>query len=444
MVKRRVLSVCFHALFPALTLLLTRAGSHKAVEKNVEDSISCTAADNEASPHAASLLQSTSSMTRKVGEPGARQLPGLQLDEFEFRDSLANKVTGLDSAGKEDHVPRTSGEPGIQMDSKESPVELYTESGGAMPGASSTGELRSTDHASMTAASRLIQAFQRFQTRLKIFAMSLTHEVEWFVEEVSENGFSKRSSGVLILLVFIALMLMAFYFCLIRNTASVQLETPVLSGPHGTLRSPEVTPNASSRSPDGVMADECECIIAVPVYAPSGSFAICDTSGRPVLHGFAQTSGRSDLRYENLRPLWRLNLKTSRGDSFAQCIEMMPSTASLYGVSVTGLEFHILDAKGEYFASLVQLQLPHGQQRFQITTQEGDKLHAWGNFQTQAVNITDEQGSLLAATDPYHIASDQSRSYYRLRVPRVSNAGLPLCALLCIGQVLKLNPSTAK
>lgn len=423
MAEQSVLTVYLHALILIFLLLLTRAFSHNPIDgESMEDSISCTAASTVASPHGASLLQSLS-VKRKVSEPWTQELPGLQLDEKEVRDPSAHAV------------------PGLQMDAQEAPIELWSESGHA-----TSGELsNSTVNATVSATSRLTQAVQRLRSRLKAFSMSFAREMEWFVEDVSENGVSRRSSGMLILLVLIALLLMAFYFCLIRSSASSR---PDMSSPHlfhGTsLRSPHGTPDTPSRSPDGVAADLCECVLAVPVCAPSGSFSICDTSGRAILNAFAQTSGRTDLRYENPRPLWRLALKTAKGDSFAQCIEMMPSTASLYGVSVTGLEFHILDAKGEYFASLVQLHLPHGQQRFQITTQAGDKLYIWGNFQTQAVNITDEQGSLLAATDPYEVGSDRVHSYYRLRVPQVANAGLPLCALLCIGQVLKPNPTTAK
>jgi len=175
----------------------------------------------------------------------------------------------------------------------------------------------------------------------------------------------------------------------------------------------------------------------VPVYAPDGAFSICDSSGLAVLHAFAETSGPASVG-DAPAPLWRLSLRTAAGDSFAAAIQVRSRGR---GISPTGLEFNILDARGEYFATLVQLQLPRGQRCFQLTTQTGDRLHFWGNFQTQAVNITDDQGDLIGATEPSGagpvVSIDQARIYYRLRVAQETNAGLPLLSLLCIGQILR-------
>lgn len=172
--------------------------------------------------------------------------------------------------------------------------------------------------------------------------------------------------------------------------------------------------------PDLVVPEQCECILVVPVYAPAGAFNICDMNGRAVLHANTHPPGRGGG--------WSLNVKTATGEVLANCIEVgRPGSCD---------EFRILDAKGAFFASLVQL---HSQQRFVLTTRSGYKLHLWGNFQTQAVNITDEDGGLVATTEPCGIDLDQTGAYYRLRVAPLVNVGHSLCALFCIGQVLRAN-----
>lgn len=169
--------------------------------------------------------------------------------------------------------------------------------------------------------------------------------------------------------------------------------------------------------PDLVVPEQCECILVVPVYAPTGAFNICDMNGRAVLNAFTQKSSARG------GPRWSLDVKTATGELLAKCIE----------VGTQSVEYHILDAKRSFFASIVEL---HGQQRYEMTTCGGSRIHLWGNFQTQAVNVTDEQGVLLATTEPCGIDLDRTGSYYRLRVAPLVNVGHSLCALLCIGQIL--------
>lgn len=297
------------------------------------------------------------------------------------------------------------------------------------------------------------------QDVVKVFKEGRYHR---HYEDMSEE--SRRTAGMLVLVVLILLILGACYLCLTRpeptslktshynaNSPRVGLATrsPALSArqvPHqgarmGTAFSP--TPDtqqtlprhmgsaASSEDegrgddrfcPDLVVPQQCECILVVPVYAPSGHFNICDMNGRAVLHASTQTGGPGAL--------WQLALQTATGEPLAHCTEVRQGSA----ISTTaGAEFHILDAKAEYFASLVSIQ---GQQRFQLTTQTGKKLQLWGNFQTQAVNVTDEQGGLLATTE-FVDFENQTGIFYRLRVAPLANVGHSLCALLCIGQILR-------
>jgi len=181
--------------------------------------------------------------------------------------------------------------------------------------------------------------------------------------------------------------------------------------------------------PDLVVPQQCECILVVPVYAPTGNFSVCDMNGRAVLHASTKNGGTAA---NDRGDLWQLSVQTATGEALAHCVEVKSAAGST--ATNGALEFNILDAKAAYFGNLVQLP---GQQHFQLTTQAGDKLHFWGNFQTQAVNVTDEQGGLLATTEPCGVDFDQTGIYYRLRVAPLANVGHSLCALLCIGQILK-------
>jgi len=180
--------------------------------------------------------------------------------------------------------------------------------------------------------------------------------------------------------------------------------------------------------PDLVVPEQCECILVVPVYAPNGSFSICDMHGRAVLHAFTSANGAA----------WRLDVQSATGETLARCVEARPSVGS--AAAGNGFEFHMLDAHGQFYARLVQL---HGEERFVLTTQSGLKLHLWGNFQTQAINVSDEEDSLLATTEPCGADFGQTGSYYRLRVAPLENVGHSLCALLCIGQILRARQGSA-
>jgi hypothetical protein len=175
---------------------------------------------------------------------------------------------------------------------------------------------------------------------------------------------------------------------------------------------------------DLVVPEQCECILVVPVYAPVGKFSICDMNGRSVLSAYTQNSSMG-------RP-WQLTVQTATGEVLATCVESRSSLgqSAAYGA----WEFRIVDAQAKPFAVLSQLL---GQERFELTTGNGFKLHFWGNFPTQAVNVTDEHGGLVATTEPCGVDFDQSGIYYRLRVAPLANVGHSLCALLCIGQVLR-------
>lgn len=173
-----------------------------------------------------------------------------------------------------------------------------------------------------------------------------------------------------------------------------------------------------------VVPELFECILAVPVCVTKGDFSIHDLKGQAVLHA-STTAGRP----------WRLALQTATGESVAHCVEVRPNAANACRV-----EFKISDDKAELSASLMQLQLPGTQQRFQLTLQTGDRLHFWGNFQTQVANITDDKGNFVGTTEPCCGKDfDQTGAYYRLRMAPLVNVPQVLCAMLCISQSLNKN-----
>lgn len=430
----------------------------------------------------ASLLQAKS-LQHKVSLPDVREAQPNQ----EVRDETE---IGTSSDVSQSHTPRGMYMGMSAVDQASEDFEQPSTPKGMYKGMSPVDKEASKDAQSSSTASTargistVSEALGHFEGEAANFTSSLSRVVKWAVHDVSQRGVSKRTSGVLMFLVLLLLILAAVCFAMTRprpetpsshlKLSGIDRDSPLpgrlsprqLSGdvldvptPDSVNRLPVSAPFSSSSSRqwpgghghdmrydmrqwaaeerqfylDPVLAHEVECTLVVPVHIPKGTFSICDINGRAVLHALPQTAGI--FHYDAPRPLWRLALRTVTGESFAHLREMMPSTAG--SVSTTGLEFQVLDAKEEYFASLVKLKLARDQQRFQLTTQTGDKLQLWGNFQTHCVNITDEQGGLLAATEPCRMDFDQAGAYYRLRVARVGNAGLPLCALLCIGQSLR-------
>lgn len=299
------------------------------------------------------------------------------------------------------------------------------------------------------------------------FAKSLVHEVAWAVEDVAQRGVSRQSSGVLVFLFLLVLICGAISFhcccsCIGRPQTSSnqrilgplhqdipQLEpdskqmpasSSVMSGAPNTVDRSSLSPHIASsklftQQLDTTLSATSECVLIVPLPAPDGTFTICDPSGRAVLQASTKISTRKDEIYDSPCPLWKLALRTPSGEDFAYCMEVQPTTEN--SASATVVEFHILDAKAEYYASLVKLQLSHGHERFELTTHTGEKLTILRELETQTMSIAGDQGALLAATEPCQVESDHTRNHCQLRVRHAANTGLPLCALLCIGQVPK-------
>lgn len=185
---------------------------------------------------------------------------------------------------------------------------------------------------------------------------------------------------------------------------------------------------AKAEVSDHVVPESCECFFVVPARITNGYSSIYDLNGQVVLYASTRSSSCP----------WRLELLTTTGESVTECVEGgRPSAANVWKTGVTSLEFKITAAKAEFSARLVQVNSTNGQQRFQLILETGDKLHFWGNFKTQAVNVTDDQGNFVATTEPFcGVDFDEPGAYYRLRVANRVNVCQPLCGLLCINRIL--------
>mmetsp|Transcript_54925 Transcript_54925/g.152326 ORF Transcript_54925/g.152326 Transcript_54925/m.152326 type:complete len:160 (-) Transcript_54925:98-577(-) len=92
-------------------------------------------------------------------------------------------------------------------------------------------------------------------------------------------------------------------------------------------------------------------------------------------------------------------------------------------------DFALMQREGELFARLKRTE---GQERYVLKTPD-KRLYFWGAFAQRAVNVTDNDGRLLASTEP---ASEVVQGYL-LKVAPLMDAGLVLCGLLCIEHVIK-------
>lgn len=190
--------------------------------------------------------------------------------------------------------------------------------------------------------------------------------------------------------------------------------------------------------PDLIVPQGCECILIIPVRPINDDppFEVTDMNGNVVL-GVSErlTTLHSSHRMaanrmqDDAPSMRRLIIATAQGDILAQCCAARPSKPPGERGSA---EFHLLRASGEYFATLTRNGSP--QDQYALQTLNGKRLHFWGSFESQyhAVNITDQEGKLVATTENCTVTFDGTAEYYRLRVAPLTDVGLVLCSLLCI------------
>eukprot|EP00746_Dinoflagellata_sp_MGD_P163290 gnl/MRDRNA2_/MRDRNA2_91251_c0_seq1.p1 gnl/MRDRNA2_/MRDRNA2_91251_c0~~gnl/MRDRNA2_/MRDRNA2_91251_c0_seq1.p1 ORF type:complete len:570 (+),score=82.62 gnl/MRDRNA2_/MRDRNA2_91251_c0_seq1:111-1820(+) len=102
------------------------------------------------------------------------------------------------------------------------------------------------------------------------------------------------------------------------------------------------------------------------------------------------------------------------------------------GKKKRGGEFTIHHSSGELFGNIQGVCLPDWEapeERYVLCGANG-RLHFWGALEDFALNVTDDQGVLLATTERCSVDFVTKSEYFRLRVAPLADVGLILCGLL--------------
>eukprot|EP00747_Dinoflagellata_sp_TGD_P206907 gnl/TRDRNA2_/TRDRNA2_80540_c0_seq1.p1 gnl/TRDRNA2_/TRDRNA2_80540_c0~~gnl/TRDRNA2_/TRDRNA2_80540_c0_seq1.p1 ORF type:complete len:531 (-),score=89.81 gnl/TRDRNA2_/TRDRNA2_80540_c0_seq1:84-1676(-) len=222
----------------------------------------------------------------------------------------------------------------------------------------------------------------------------------------------------------------------------------------GLLPQTNLRPGVAAFCPSLIVPESSECVLVVPLHGP-GSYDVTDENGNMVLRVISQMAkenkamstppgsrrqqpkaAASSSGSLSPRVFRSLVLTSASGSVLASCCTA--PGASMRGVA----EFHLLSATGEYYAKLVRGE---AQDTFVLDTVGGVRLHFWGWFEDHAVNISDEEGSLLATTEACtgdmdrasSDMSDEAGPHYKLRVTPLTDVGLVLCGLLCLDHLVE-------
>jgi len=106
-----------------------------------------------------------------------------------------------------------------------------------------------------------------------------------------------------------------------------------------------------------------------------------------------------------------------------------------FGPVQGGSEFHVYRASGDSFAVLAR---DAGiAERYTLTTRSGARLHFWGAFGQAAMNVTQENGQLLATTEASRSAEalGKDSSSCMLRLAPSVDVGAVLSSLLCLQSI---------
>lgn len=210
---------------------------------------------------------------------------------------------------------------------------------------------------------------------------------------------------------------------------------------------PVATERETDFCPDLVVPLSCECMLFVPTEARrrTGHLEITDSKGDAVLRAVltsganarpadsSPTVGRgvSNVSFATMggaygnagRPTG-LMLSTVSGDPLARCVVVQSGPEGF-----TSVDF--VQPSGALFARLSLVRDDMGHERYSLGAVNGEKMHFWGSFARNTVNVSDETGKLFATTEPC-TELDKVGSYFRLRVAPLTDVGLVLCGLLCV------------
>jgi hypothetical protein len=180
------------------------------------------------------------------------------------------------------------------------------------------------------------------------------------------------------------------------------------------------TPPESQFCPELVVPGHCECSLLLPLNMPKvvSPFEVTDLTGGPILRVVPQPPAHGRL--------WGANITSATGELLAQCCDARHHASSI----ATG-DFYIKRANGQYYAKVMQSTSPD---RYMINLMNGVTLHVRGNFDNQAMDITDDSDRMYATTEIGPSDFDPQGRYLHLRVAPLADVGLAICGLLCVGQ----------
>jgi hypothetical protein len=219
-------------------------------------------------------------------------------------------------------------------------------------------------------------------------------------------------------------------------------------------REPGPTPNEmtpmQSLCPELIVPRGSECILVVH-YLPPGQtqqveFDILDINGEPVLKvevqpmqspgqlsdRFQQSGKHTMSSQRNRSPTIVLKSlqprETTGGFVFAYCrISVRDDESGSKQQNV-----YIYKEDDELYAHLMK---DDARKRYVLTSgHHGLQLLFEGNFEEHVVNVTNESGERIAATEPRVMHFDPTK-FYKLRVAANADVGLVLCGLLMINQL---------
>merc|ERR1719313_576774 len=107
------------------------------------------------------------------------------------------------------------------------------------------------------------------------------------------------------------------------------------------------------------------------------------------------------------------------------------------GKKKRGGEFTIHHSSGELFGNIQGVCLPDWEspeERYVLSCASG-RLHFWGALEDFALNVTDDQGVLLATTERCSVDFTTRNEYFRLRVAPLADVGLILSGLLSLSKL---------
>eukprot|EP00931_Biecheleriopsis_adriatica_P011080 TRINITY_DN112158_c0_g1_i1.p1 TRINITY_DN112158_c0_g1~~TRINITY_DN112158_c0_g1_i1.p1 ORF type:complete len:541 (+),score=61.78 TRINITY_DN112158_c0_g1_i1:32-1624(+) len=175
--------------------------------------------------------------------------------------------------------------------------------------------------------------------------------------------------------------------------------------------------------PDLVVPAGCECILLMPTkLRGSETQHITDSNGSIVLSVTGSDTG----------PSVRRKLVAGSNVTLAECGR---AQSSLPGNTLSVIDFELISASGEVWAQMSYKPRQGGKDRCVIATKHKQQLHIVGSVRSNALNMTDAQGSFLATTEPVAEQGplgEPPGSICRLRVAPLADMGLVLCTLICL------------